>query len=61
MLNEMNKKLVAGLIVALLIIASAVVLINVDNNVIDDDIPQDEDTPPVLGNISSFDEAVNGM
>ena len=55
----MNKKAIAGLIVGLLIIASAVVLITTDNKVIDDSAPSHDETPTPLGNITSFNDAVN--
>lgn len=55
----MNKKAIAGLIVGLLIIASAAVLITTDNKVIDDSTPSDDETLTPLGNITSFNDAVN--
>ena len=55
----MNKKAIAGLIIGLLIIASAVVLITTDNKVIDDSAPSHDETPTPLGNITSFNDAVN--
>jgi serpin B len=55
----MNKKPIAGLIVGLLIIASAAVLITTDNKAIDDSTPSDDETPAPLGNITSFNDAVN--
>ena len=55
----MNKKVIVGLIVGLLIIASAVVIITTDNKVIDDITPSDDETPTPLGNITSFNDAVN--
>jgi serpin B len=59
--KEMDKKQILGLVIALVIIASAVLLINIDNNVTDDNLPSDDETPPVLGDITSFDEAVNAF
>ena len=55
----MNKKTIAGLIVGLLIIGSVVVLITTDNKVIDDSTSSDDETLPPLGNITSFNDAVN--
>ena len=55
----MNKKAIAGLIVGLLIIASAAVIITTDNKVIDDSTPSDDETLTPLGNITSFNDAVN--
>jgi len=55
----MNKKTIAGLIVGLLIIGSVVVLITTDNKVIDDSTSSYDETLPPLGNITSFNDAVN--
>jgi serpin B len=57
----MKKKAITGLIVGMLIIASAAVLITIDNNVNDDSTPSDDETLPPLGNKTSFNDSVNAF
>jgi serpin B len=57
----MNKKPVIGLIIGLIVIASAFVIITNNPKVTDETSPPDDQKPPALGNITSFNDAVNGF
>jgi len=55
----MNKKPIIGLIIGILVIASAFVIITNKPKVTDETTPPEDQTPPALGNITSFNDAVN--
>jgi len=57
----MNKKPIIGLIIGLVVIVSAAVVITNKPEVTDETTPPENQTPPALGNITSFNDAVNGF
>jgi len=59
----MNKNIIGVIIISLVIIGTSFFVLTTDfeNNSNDEAIPSENNNPPTLGNITSFDEAVNAF